>query len=136
MRVFGIVDRSLAVVGGWCPRRSIRPAPRSACVVRGSNRHDGELPTALVENKGWVRELRGRYQGALRPGPVCDDRNGHRKLAWLGQVIDLGFRRQCFARCHGLISAANFVRRDTLLWSSFARPLITVLVGTTLPLII
>jgi hypothetical protein len=37
---------------------------------------------------------------------------------------------------HGLISVASFVRRDTLLWSSLARPLITALVGTTLPLII
>jgi hypothetical protein len=43
---------------------------------------------------------------------------------------------QSFARCHGLISAASFVRRDTLLWSSFARPLITALVRTPLPLII
>ena len=42
----------------------------------------------------------------------------------------------CFAPCHGLISAASFVRRETLLWSSFARPLITALIGTTLPLII
>jgi hypothetical protein len=38
------------------------------------------------------------------------------------------------ARCHSLISAASFVRRDILLWN--ARPLITALVGTTLPLII
>jgi hypothetical protein len=58
-------------------------------------------------------------------------RHGHRKLACLGQAIDVGF-----ARCHGLVSAANFVSSDTLLSSSFARPLITALVGTTLPLII
>jgi hypothetical protein len=75
--------------------------------------------------------------------------HGHRRLAWLGQAIDfgfvggtvannypLGYHAQCFARCHGLISVASFVRRETLLWSSFARPLITALVGTTLPLII
>jgi hypothetical protein len=42
----------------------------------------------------------------------------------------------CFAPCHGLISVASLVRRDTLLWSSFARPLITALVGITLLLII
>jgi hypothetical protein len=70
-------------------------------------------------------------------------------LAWLGQAIDVGFVRghsreqlplgyhaQCFTRCYGLISVASFVRSETLLWSSFARPLITALVGTTLPLII
>jgi hypothetical protein len=44
--------------------------------------------------------------------------------------------RPVFCPCQGLISAARFVRRETLLWSSFARPLITVLVGTILPLII
>jgi hypothetical protein len=75
-------------------------------------------------------------------------RHGHRKLACWGQAIDVGFvggavaklplgyNAQCFTRCHGLISVASFVRTETLLRSSFARPLMTALVGTTLPLII
>jgi hypothetical protein len=73
---------------------------------------------------------------------------GINPLAWLGQAIDVvfvgarsrtttpGYHAQCFDRCHSLISAASFVRSETLLWSSFARPLMISLVGTTLPLII
>jgi hypothetical protein len=83
-----------------------------------------------------------------RPGREAEDERGHQGEAGGGAEGPLGedgevrpspAREQgllCFAPCHGLISVASLVRRDTLLWSSFARPLITALVGITLPLII
>jgi hypothetical protein len=98
------------------------PGDRSGC---GSNdRHTAPRRRSLAG----VATFHRISEGSLAVTNVGSSGHGR------GQ-IPLGYRAQCFARCHRLISEASFVRRETLLRSSFARPLITALVGTTLPLI-
>jgi hypothetical protein len=89
------------------PRFVLRPR-REAEDERGHQGKDGGGAEGLLGEDGEVGQSPGRERGFC----VCS-------VSWLD-----------------FSGVASLVRRDTLLWSSFARPLITAPVGTFLPLII
>jgi hypothetical protein len=88
MRVFGIVDWSLA--GSVVATRALDWTSTERCLHRpGQQCREGELPTRLVKNEAGF----AAYEAAVSALSILAQyemtRHGHRRLARLGQGIDV-----------------------------------------------
>jgi hypothetical protein len=85
--VFGIVDWNLA--GALVATRVLDWTSTEECIRRPWCR-EAELPNALVHNKvGFAA-----FEGAISAVSILPQyeltKHGHRKLAWIGQAVDVG----------------------------------------------
>jgi hypothetical protein len=88
--VFGLKDWSLA--GSLVAVRGLDWASTEECLRRPWEQcHEGELPTALVKNKVGFAGYEAGISALSILAQYELTRHGHRKVAWLGQGIDVGF---------------------------------------------
>jgi len=88
--VFGIVDWSLA--GSVVATRALDWTSTEECLRRPWKQcHEGELPSTLVKNKAGF----AAYEAAVSAFSILAQyemtRHGHRRVARLGQGVDVGF---------------------------------------------
>jgi hypothetical protein len=88
MRVFGIVDWSLA--GSVVAARALDWTSTERCLHRPWQPcHEGELPTALVKNEAGFAAYEAGVSALSILAQYEMTRHGHRRLARLGQGIDV-----------------------------------------------
>jgi hypothetical protein len=88
--VFGIVDWSLA--GSVVATRALDWTSTEECLRRPWKQcHEGELPSTLVKNRAGF----AAYEAAVSAFSILAQyemtRHGHRRVARLGQGVDVGF---------------------------------------------
>jgi hypothetical protein len=88
MRVFGIVDWSLA--GSVVAARALDWTSTEDCLRRPWQQcHEAELPTGLVKNKAGFAAYEAGVSALSILAQYEMIRHGHRRLARLGQAIDV-----------------------------------------------